>query len=137
MEQYDKPVADRYHSLTPEVRLVLAKLHGHAATEFQRMERSGIKPIRGVLRTDPEALNDTAGLAALDAYDTIDIARMFNLHRRYQGSKANISLGLSTYTDPETDKAVYDLYATKEYQKYPRLKKFGAFATRLAQRWVQ
>ena len=101
------------------------------------MERSGIKPIRGVLRTDPEALNNTAGLGVLDTYDAVDIARMFNLHRRYQGDAAHISLGLSTYTDPETNQTMYDLYATKEYVKYPRLKKLGSYAARLAQRWAR
>jgi hypothetical protein len=140
MEQYNRPVADRYHELDPEVRDVLTKLHGSAATHFRGLELAGVKPFRGILRSNFHALDNTAGVEDLKSADPIDIARLFNLDRRYRRNveaESNITLGIDKYLDPETNEEVLDIYATKTYPKFPRLQKLGSFATRLAQRFMQ
>lgn len=142
MDKYDLPVADRYHELDDEVITVLNNLHHKADSHFERLEQEGQQPIRGILRTDIGDLNQAEGIRnLLEVEDSIDIHRLFNLDRRYRrklGKAASeITLGLATRVDPETDREYLDIYATKTYPKESRLRKLGAFATNLAQRFMQ
>lgn len=141
MDKYDRAVADRYHELDDEVITVLNNLHNKAASYFQDLEYYGQEPIRGMLRTDIGDLNRTNGVHNLLEADSIDIGRLFNLDRRYRrkmGKTASeITLGINSRVDPETDKEYLDIYATKTYPKESRLRKLGAFATNLAQRFMQ
>jgi hypothetical protein len=141
MDKYDRSVADRYHELDDEVITVLNNLHNKATSYFQDLEYYGQGPIRGVLRTDIGDLNRTSGIHNLLEADSIDIGRLFNLDRRYRrkmGKTASeITLGINSRVDPETNKEYLDIYATKTYPKESRLRKLGAFATNLAQRFTQ
>lgn len=141
MDNYDRSVADRYHELDDDVITVLNNLHNNAASYFQDLEYYGQAPIRGMLRTDIGALNRTNGAYNFLEADSIDIGRLFNLDRRYRrkmGKAASeITLGINSRVDPETHKEYLDIYATKTYPKESRLQKLGAFATNLAQRFMQ
>lgn len=136
MERYDLPVADRYHDLDIEVRTLLDNLHDNAATYFEDFERNGILPVRGMLRTDIGDLNNTRGVRNLLQAEAIDISQLFKLDMRYRRQAgdvaSNITLGLNTRVDPETNKEYYDIYATKSYPKLMPHEKLGAHATRLA-----
>jgi hypothetical protein len=141
MDKYDLQVADRYHELDDEVITVLNNLHNKAASYFQDLEYYGQEPIRGMLRTDIGDLNRTDGIHNLLEADSIDIGRLFNLDRRYRRkmgrAASEITLGINSRVDPETDKEYLDIYATKTYPKESRLRKLGALATNLAQRFMQ
>jgi hypothetical protein len=141
MDKYDLQVADRYHELDDEVITVLNNLHNKAASYFQDLEYYGQEPIRGMLRTDIGDLNHTDGIHNLLEADSIDIGRLFNLDRRYRRkmgrAASEITLGINSRVDPETDKEYLDIYATKTYPKESRLRKLGALATNLAQRFMQ
>ena len=141
MDKYDRSVADRYHELDDEVIAVLNNLHNNATSYFQDLEYYGQGPIRGMLRTDIGDLNRTNGVHNLLEADSIDIGRLFNLDRRYRrkmGKTASeITLGINSHVDPETNKEYLDIYATKIYPRESRLRKLGSFATNLAQRFTQ
>lgn len=138
MDKYDLPVADRYHELDDEVKTVLNNLHNKATPYFQDFEHFGQAPIRGMLRTDIAALNQTEGIKDLMQADPIDIQRLFNLDRRYRRtvnqSDSEIVLGVDSRYDPETNKEYLDFYATKLYPKESRFKKLGAHAMQMAGR---
>lgn len=141
MERHDLPVADRYHELDIEVRTLLDNLHDNAAAYFADLEYTGIRPIRGMLRTDIGDLNNTPGIHNLLEAESLDIAQLFKLDMRYRrklGKAASeITLGLNTRVDTETNKEYLDIYATKTYAKFPRLRKLGALASNLTQRFLQ